>query len=210
MRTLILDLGNVIACFDHRRACRQLAALSSQEVSEDDVHAGVFGSGLERDFDCGAIDTAAFIARLRARFGLQGDDVAVARAWSDIFWPNEPMIEFVRRADASGVRLVLASNTNPLHVAQVQQQFGETLRRFAALVLSCDVGCRKPARAFFERCVAVAQAGLDDCLYVDDRADFVAAARALGVNGLVYEPGSAVPDALLAWVSATDSRAPGR
>ncbi len=204
MRTLILDLGNVIACFDHRRACRQLAALSTSGVSEDDVYEGVFSSGLERAFDLGVVGTPAFLSALRTRFQLASSDDAIGRAWSDIFWPSAPMIEVVRRAHDAGVRLVLASNTNPLHFAQVRRQFAETIERFDALVLSYEVGVRKPDRVFFRHCLDEARAPADACVYVDDRPDFVEAAAQVGLRGIVCTPGAGVawPEIMNRWSTA--------
>lgn len=66
--------------------------------------------------------------------------------------------------------------------------FAETLAGLDAQVLSYRVGSRKPEPPFFAACVAAAQSAASECVYVDDREDFVAPGRLLGMAGLVYAP----------------------
>jgi glucose-1-phosphatase len=189
MKTLILDLGNVVAFFDHRRACRQLASLAKKPTTEDTVYQAIFETSLERCFDCGAISASEFTEQLRAVLGLTASDEAIAMSWCDIFWLNDEVVSLLPRIRESGTRLILASNTNELHFQWVLNQFAKPLGLFADFVLSYQLGTRKPAVAFFQRCVETTREEARDCIYIDDRSDFVDIARSLGMTGLVYAPG---------------------
>jgi FMN phosphatase YigB (HAD superfamily) len=188
-RCVLLDFGNVIAFFDHRKACRQLAELSTAALDGEHIYQAIFESGLETGYDTGRISTAEFLEGLRQAFCLDGSDAEIGRAWSDIFTPNPSMASAIRALNDRGVRMVLASNTNALHHEWFASLFADTLAAIDAQVLSYRVGCRKPERAFFSACLAAARCAPAECLYVDDRDDFVTAGRELGVNGLVYIPG---------------------
>ena len=187
-RCVLLDFGNVVAFFDHRRACRQLAALSAARISADDVYRAIFDAGLETGYDTGRISSIDFLATLRSRFSLHASDEEIARAWSDIFMPNEAMAAALPALKARGLRVVLASNTNELHHQWFSRVFADTLAVLDAQVLSYRVGSRKPEQPFFEACIDAAQCAASDCVYVDDREDFVAAGRRLGLTGLIYTP----------------------
>lgn len=187
-KTVVLDFGNVVAFFDHRRACRQLAAMSGRGSGEDEVFREVFETSLEHDVDAGIIPPERFIDILRGRLWLDGTDDQIRTAWCDIFTPNEGMAALIPRLKQDGIRLVLASNTNALHFDWIARQFAPLLSHFDALVLSHQVGARKPDRRFFSACLAVSHAEAHECLYVDDRADFVDAARGMGMTGVVYRP----------------------
>jgi FMN phosphatase YigB (HAD superfamily) len=189
IRCVLLDFGNVIAFFDHRKACRQLAALSSAALDAEDIYQAIFETGLESGYDLGRLSTAEFIDRLRREFKLEGSDAEVGRAWSDIFTANEAMASAIPELKSRELRLVLASNTNALHHRWFAQRFADTLSALDAQVLSYQVGSRKPERSFFAACLAAAGCTPAECLYVDDRRDFVAAGRELGMTGLVYAPG---------------------
>lgn len=188
VEALLIDFGNVVGFFDHRRACVQLAALSSDAtVTANDVAAVLFGDTVEEDFDCGRLTTETFASCLRSTLALDGSDELIAAAWGDIFTPNPAMHELLVELRARSYRLILASNTNEIHFDWIKRGFAPSLALFDALVLSFDVGARKPAPAFYARCVDAAQCGASACLYIDDRADLVAAAHALGIRGLVYD-----------------------
>jgi putative hydrolase of the HAD superfamily len=200
MTTLIFDLGNVIAFFDHGRACRQIASLGRPGTTEDSVADLLFHRPLERDYDTGAISTAQFVGALRVHFGITAPDDAIANAWTDIFTPNPHLTDQLPGLKAKGFRLVVASNTNELHFARIRSMTPGMISPgvitpgvfsvFDAYVLSYQVGARKPAEAFFHGVLDAAQAPASACFYVDDRPDFVAAAASLGIPGAVYEPGA--------------------
>jgi len=189
MQSLVLDLGNVLAFFDHRRACRQLAALAQPGTTEDAVFDLLFHHPLERGYDTGEITTTEFIAALRSAFGMTAQDEAIAEAWSDIFEPNTTLIAQLPALKAVVKRLVLASNTNELHFTRIRRIMPAAIALFDATVLSFEVGLRKPSVHFFERVVAATEGPAGASVYVDDRPDFVAAAESFGMRGRVYQSG---------------------
>jgi putative hydrolase of the HAD superfamily len=186
VRTLLLDFGNVIAYFDHRRATRRLAALPGVSRPELDIYHRIFESGLESDFDAGRMTAAAFLSRLREITGGSASDAELADAWTGIFWPNSAMDVLLPRLKTARLRLVLASNTNALHAERFLEQFAAPLAAFDDLVLSFEIHARKPERRFFEVCLERAQASADECLFVDDKREYVEAARGLGIPSTVY------------------------
>jgi putative hydrolase of the HAD superfamily len=190
MTTLILDMGNVIAYFDHLLACRQLASLASNGVNESGLYEAIFKTPLEEDFDCGRLSPDQFVGSLRSLTKSTAPDEAIARAWCDIFRLNDDVASRLPGLANSPVRLVLASSTNALHFQWVTSRFPTPFAAFDAFVVSFAVGARKPDRAFFNEVLEAANAPARECTYVDDRPDYVAAARALGMAGTVYGPGA--------------------
>ena len=188
MRALLMDFGNVVGFFDHRRACRQLAALSRRDLTEDEVYRRVFQSPLEPDVDKGRVPRLEFLRRLREELGLEATDEEIARAWADIFEPNDHLIAQLPAARAAAGRLVLASNTNEVHFDWIRRQFAGALAEFDAFVVSYEAGARKPEPEFFAHCARVAGVPAAACIFVDDKPEFVAVATGLGMAGVVYTP----------------------
>lgn len=195
---LIFDFGNVLAWVNHRQACRRLAQLSSAALEEGAVYDLVFTSGLEARYDRGEISTAAFPAELQALLKLAAPLTTIAAVWSDVFTPNPAVLELIPGLVVAGYCLVLASNTNELHAQWFERQFAPTLQHFHWQILSHQVHARKPERRFFQQCLSAAACSADRCLYVDDRADFVAAAAEQGIGGIVYQPEVDLEDLLRA------------
>src|SRR5262249_16181099 len=117
--------------------------------------------------------------------GLRCSDEAAAAAYADIFRPNESVCELLPRLKGR-YRLLLGSNTNDLHARQFLRQLDEPLGHFDALVLSHEVGSRKPAPAFYRHCQSLAGCAAEECLFIDDLPANVLGARACGWHGVVY------------------------
>jgi putative hydrolase of the HAD superfamily len=183
IEALVFDFGKVVGLFDHRLTTNRLAPHAA--LPADALHAYLFGGTLEDDYESGRISSADFLKRVREACGLSCDDEVLSKAWADIFWPNEAVCALLP-ALRSRYRLLLASNTNELHARQFCHQFADTLRHFHAVVLSHEIGVRKPKAAFFERCQRLAGCPPQACLFIDDLPANVAGARACGWHGIVY------------------------
>jgi putative hydrolase of the HAD superfamily len=149
------------------------------------MDAHLFGGSLEDDYESGQISTSEFLRRVRETCRLTCPDEIIAAAWADIFWPNEEVCALLPRLKPR-YRLLLGSNTNELHARQFCGQFADWLQHFDALVLSHEIGVRKPRAGFFEHCLRLAECAPAECLFIDDLAANVAGARACGWQGIVY------------------------
>jgi FMN phosphatase YigB (HAD superfamily) len=183
IQTIIFDFGRVIGFFDHRVTTKRLAEHADLPVEE--MHASLFEGTLEDDYESGRISTSEFLRRVREACRLTCPDEIIASAWADIFWPNEPICALLPRLKPR-YRLLLGSNTNELHARQFCGQFADWLRHFDALVLSHEVGVRKPKAGFFEHCIRLAGCAPADCVFIDDLPSNVAGARACGLQSIVY------------------------
>jgi glucose-1-phosphatase len=187
-RCIVFDFGNVIALFDHMVACQRLASLSRLPCDPQDAYERIFTTSLEEDYDCGRLSTATFIERLRRDLQLDASDEAIAAAWCDIFTPNPAIEQVIVQEKRRDTRLVLASNTNELHHQWFSRMFKPVVQLFDEQVLSFRVGARKPDVRFFEACIRAARRAADQIIYIDDRQEYVAAARTLGIHAVEYDP----------------------
>src|SRR4051794_23587404 len=163
--TVVFDFGNVVGFFSHRRAAEQVAAYSA--MSAEAIHAYLFGGRLEDDYESGRLSTPVYLGLVRERCRLSCTDAQLRVALADIFWPNDEVCALVPLL-APRYRLVLLSNTNELHADQFRAQFASTLRHFDALVLSHDVGLRKPDPRLYAECRRRAGARSPaECVFVD-------------------------------------------
>jgi putative hydrolase of the HAD superfamily len=183
IQTIVFDFGNVIGFFDHSPAISRLAAHASVDAAT--IRSSIYGGDLEDAYESGRISTAEFLQQLRTLCQLRCSDEEAGAAYGDIFWPNEPLCALVPQLKPR-YRLLLGSNTSELHSRQFRRQFADTLRHFDALVLSHDVGVRKPKAAFFEHTRRLAGCAPQACLFIDDLPANVKGAIACGWQGIVY------------------------
>jgi putative hydrolase of the HAD superfamily len=205
IRTVVFDFGNVLGFFSHQQAAKQLAAFGA--ASPEAIQSYLFGGTLEEDYESGRLTTPLLLGLLRETFHLRGSDEELGRAFADMFTPNEPVCRLVPRLKPR-YRLVLLSNTNDLHYRQFRPQFADTLDCFDALVLSHEIGVRKPDRRVYDHCRNLANCPAAECLFIDDLPSNIEGARALGWQGLVYRRGDDLAAALAA--HGVELSSPGR
>ena len=174
--TVVFDLGGVLVSVDFMRACRRLEAAGGAPAA--DICAAITDGADKAGFDTGRLSPQEFAARSCAAAGVDLPYAEFADIWCDIFTEQR---EVTGLLDEIGTQadLLLLSNTDPLHFEYVRSHYG-FLGKFRRLVLSYEVGHAKPARQIFERALGLCAAGTR-MIYVDDVAEYVAAARACGL-----------------------------
>jgi putative hydrolase of the HAD superfamily len=193
IKTIVFDFGNVVGFFDYDISTGRLARHS--HLSADDIRRFIYGGELEDAYESGRITSAEFVRRVREGCGLTCPDDVLMPAFADMFWPNPKVCALVPRLKPQ-YRLLLGSNTNELHARYFLKQFEETLRHFDGLVLSHEVGARKPRPEFFRHAERLAGCAAHECLFIDDLPANVAGARALGWQGIIYGSGCDLPSEL--------------
>jgi FMN phosphatase YigB (HAD superfamily) len=183
IKTIVFDFGNVIGYFDYRLTLNRLTAHT--DLSAEDLLAAIDGTELEVAYESGRISTPDFLRRVCEIGQLRCGHEELAAAWADIFTPNEDVCALLPLLKPR-YRLLLGSNTNDLHSRQFCRQFAEALRHFDALVLSHEIGVRKPHAGFFQHCQQLAHCSAEECVFIDDLPANIAGARAHGWQGIVY------------------------
>ncbi len=194
IQCFVFDFGNVVAFFDHGKACRQLAKLTKNCWSGEEIYKQMFqAGGLEEQYDLGKISTPDFLNRIKQQFSIDADNKDVEDAWCNIFWLNKSIVQLLSRLKAKSYKLILASNTNELHYKWCEKNFKEVLGDkevcgyFEFKVLSYDIKHRKPDIEFFDKCIEASGCNASQCVYVDDREDFVNVALEIGMNGILVD-----------------------
>lgn len=183
IKAIIFDFGNVIGFFDHRRATRRLQRETG--LPEAHWHRLMMDAALEDEYESGRVDSAGFLRRVRECCGMQVPEALLAEAYGDIFWANDDVCALVPKLKGR-YRLLLGSNTTDLHARQFRRQFADTLGHLDGIVLSFEIGARKPKAAFFEHCRQLAGCAAEECVFIDDLPANIEGARACGLQGIVY------------------------
>lgn len=182
-RTMLFDLGNVLLFFSHERMWRQIAEVL--DVPPGDVREILFESHLEADFERGHVGETEFRQCFERLAGHTVDVEVLRTAASDIFELNAPIVPLLDRLRSAGIRLVLLSNTNETHIQWVKRKF-DLLDRFDDFVLSYEVGALKPEAAIYEAALTKIACRPEECLYTDDLAGHVEAARRFGLDAELF------------------------
>ncbi len=144
---------------------------------------------LERGECTSAEFESALAARLVRR---DGGTVAADGLLAKMFAataPSEPMYAAVRALRAAGLRTCLLSNSwgSDGYPREILPEL------FDAVVISAEVGMRKPEERIFRHAIGLIGLAPGECVFIDDMAANVQAAEALGMRGVLHsEPSSTV------------------
>jgi len=184
---LLIDFGGVLttdvfASFGAFCATHGLPRDAVGDLLRDDPAAAELLVGLEKGVLGDEVFETGFAARLQAATGvpvsprgLLGDLTAGLR-------PVPEMLDAVATVRARGVPTVLVSNA----MGRTPYDLVDLPALFDDIVLSTDLGVRKPSRAIFAQAAARAGVAPERCLMVDDLAHNLAGAARIGMSGHLH------------------------
>ncbi len=203
LRTIIFDLGDVIIPIDMGAPIRNFATLAN--LPEETVTALWKQHNLWHHYETGVVDDAGFRQHVRQLLG--NDDWAdevIDTTWNSILL-DLPVarIERILELKASGkYRLFLLSNTNAIHIRQVNQLLTKlnqpTLEAlFERVFYSHEVGMAKPSPTIYQHVLTEAGLVADETLFLDDNPANIAAAASLGIRAMQVIPPLTMLDYLI-------------
>ena len=182
MPDFLFDIGKVLLDFDFETSLRKFlpsnhpdpaAALDKLLARKDEFEAGQISS---EDYTRWSLETLEF-------------DVSTEvfhHAWRNIFTPNPPMWETVRKLHATGHRLILFSNINGIHSPWIFENFPE-FSLFHGAVLSYEVGAIKPQPEIYQHAIDKYSLVPENTLYIDDLPANIATGQQLGFQTHFYD-----------------------
>lgn len=176
-QVVVFDLGKVLLDFDYRIAARRIA--SRGKISYEQVQSFIDHSPLLFRYETGQLDRNQFFDEVCSVTGFCGGMDEFSEFFSDIFVPIEEMVQLHAELRARGVPTYIFSNTNDLAVGHIRKRF-PFFGNFDGYVFSYEHGAMKPDAKLYQ--VIENQTGRvkGEILYLDDRAENIAAGAARG------------------------------
>jgi FMN phosphatase YigB (HAD superfamily) len=183
IEAIIFDIGRVIIHLDPSRAIAAIGAGST--LAPDKLWRAVQEDPLWIGWQEGRVTPREWYENLIARFHTPISFDEFCNAWNSVLVPKPILPERLFKQLSKKCRLVLLSNTDPIHVGYMESKF-KFLRYFPKRVYSCDVGASKPGVKIFRAAIRAADAPAGRVLFIDDIRQYVLAARRIGLNALQF------------------------
>jgi FMN phosphatase YigB (HAD superfamily) len=180
---IIFDIGQVIVRVEPRRV---LSILHSNKLdSPEKIWTAIQRDPLWKNWQEGRLAPRGWCAHLTQRFNLRVSFDQFCEAWSSVILPapilpNQLFARLSRRC-----RLILLSNTDPIHVAYLESHF-TFFRYFPARIYSCRVGASKPEPKIYQAAIHSAGVPPARILYIDDVLPYVRAGRRMGLDAIQF------------------------
>lgn len=198
-RFVFFDLGNVLLRFQTENLLARTAEV--MECDADRIHRALFGSGLQKDVECGRLSEEEFFKEFCRQLDRTPDRNRLAEAMNNIFTVLDEMQPFVDRVVAADMPRGILSNTGVTHWNYCVKKFPFLLQSFPGNhVLSFEVGAMKPGPAIFQAALETARKTVSDIekkeiLFIDDLESNVQGAGDFGLDAIVFSSAEMLADA---------------
>jgi FMN phosphatase YigB (HAD superfamily) len=183
IEAIIFDIGRVIIDLDPSRAIATIGAGS--RLAPDEVWRAVQDDPLWLGWQEGRVTPRQWYKNLIARFHAPISFDEFRDAWNSVLVPKTILPEQLFKQLAKTCRLVLLSNTDPIHVEYMESKF-KFMPYFTRRIYSCEVGASKPCVKIFQAAIKAAGVPAERALYIDDIQEYVLAGQAAGLNANLF------------------------
>lgn len=181
---IVFDLGRVLVDFDYGLVVSRLALRCGRPAAA--IARLVDQSPLLIDYESGLINTAEFFDKIRTATGFPGEIAEFAELFGDIFTEIEPLVAMQQQLKANGFKTYIFSNTNELAVRWITQRF-PFFSGFTGYIYSYEHKAQKPEAKIYEVVESVTGRRGAQIVYIDDRAENIAAGQARGWQAVLQE-----------------------
>ena len=183
IKAVIFDFGNVICKLDNNIFLRRISGYTEKPVPE--LAGLIYGkSDLPRLYEIGLINSDVFFSGIVELCALRIKKEEFIRAYTDIFTPIPATFDLVRQLKA-GYKLALLSNTSEWDFEEGIKPI-EIYDLFDTVTLSYEVKAMKPGRKIYMDALSKLKLAPRECVYIDDIAEYAAAAREIGIHSFRY------------------------
>lgn len=193
IRCLIFDLFGIMISFDEMSVYRRLAAHCDDSETALRAMQGLVSTP---DLIAGRMTLAQLHQQLVTAHGLKLDFAKFQTNWLTPYTSAMPGTASLLEELSGTYRLILLSNVDRYYLEVVRKQHRE-LRHFAAQLVSCEMGIAEPNAMAFTLALRAAEAQPNECYFIDNKAENVDAARALGRRGHVFSNTQTLRNALV-------------
>ena len=179
-KTIIFDLGGVLVNLDWDKVCAGLQRHSnSGDVRSEVVNGPIVMSAMQ-----GLLSPQAYHEALcrKLHSGLGYEEFV--GIWNGLLSANYDIIPLVERLKPDH-RLILASNTDPIHFAHTIQNCS-VLENFESFFLSYEMRLLKPDSEFYRHVLKTLAVPAGECVFIDDRVENVESARSVGITSFRF------------------------
>jgi HAD superfamily hydrolase (TIGR01549 family) len=196
VRAVLFDLGGVLLDVDLQRSFDAWSRHS--RLSREELQAAFrFDDPFQRH-ETGALSPDGYFAHLREALALEGDTAAVQAGFNAMLAAEIAETVDLLEAIRNRVPCYAISNTNPVHLAEIERAFPRLLPRFTRVFTSHEIGHRKPHAAAFEHVLREIGLPAAQVLLFDDLVTNIEAARALGLQAVLVRSPADVREGLAA------------
>lgn len=183
IKVLVFDLGNVLIPFDYNIIINNFNNIEPQ-LGDKFEKLYTKNYYVHESFEKGEMSVNEFSRIMLTWLDNKIDQEKFCNIFSNIFTLNEELIDLLPKLKKK-IPLVLLSNTNHIHQKYGWEKY-DFLKHFDKLVLSHEVGYRKPEEGIYKAVENYTGESPDAHLFTDDILEYVEAAKNFGWEAVQF------------------------
>lgn len=185
IKNVVFDFGNVLVKWDIDAI---LERYTSDKEEAKTLKAVIFESEEWLQMDEGTLSAAQAVEIFEDRVPerLKGRAAELMCTWFEKVEFNQKVCELIKNLKQAGVRVYGLSNTNLQFYEHVQKS--DVGKWFDGFVISAVEHLMKPDEKIYERLFETFSLNPEECFFVDDTEENIAAGRRCGMDGFVFAP----------------------
>jgi putative hydrolase of the HAD superfamily len=186
IKNVIFDVGGVLVDFRWRALMDDLGLPHERQ---DEFEKKVFGSKWWGELDRGVLDEEYVVDKIRENNKEHINEFELVWANQvDLVATYDYVNNWINSLKAKGLKIYLLSNY-PKSIFSLHEEKGKFtfIDKIDGRVVSGFVGMVKPDAEIYELLMKKYGLNAKECVFIDDRAENIKAAKALGMEGIVFE-----------------------
>ncbi len=186
IRALILDYGGVISKPQDFEHVENMYRILEQEYKDFDI----MYRRNRAEYDSGHKTGTEYWTGILKHFNIESKSTTIAtliqedvKSWTRI---NDSIIRFVKEVRSKIDKLSIISNMTEDTLACIRASF-KWLDLFDELIFSCEFKTNKPDEKIYQACLDKLKLSPAECLFVDDSAENIEGASAIGMNTIHFK-----------------------
>jgi epoxide hydrolase-like predicted phosphatase len=196
IRAVIWDFGGVLVRTADQARRKALAA--DLGLTLDELAARIFDSEKRLKAQLGQIDGEQHLQSVAAEFGMSRDELEAKFFADDTL--DQVLMDYIR-ALRPRYKTGLLSNAMSTLRNLITERY-PIADAFDAIIISAEVAVMKPDRRIYQLALEALEVQPDEAIFIDDFADNVAGALALGMHSIRFQSRQQALDELNALLSA--------
>lgn len=186
IKNIIFDLGNTLVYFDFWYFYDGVSRLE-KKLNPASLQRFIIEKKLGDKLCTGKILPKQAFRIIKKKFEMKIGYKDFIYLYSDIFWENTPMKNFLEKIIRENIyKVVLLSNTDIIHFNFINKNF-PYVNLIRNKVLSYKAGLMKPSKRIFLHTLKKYKFAKSETLVIDDMRPNIAAASSLGLQTLHYK-----------------------
>ena len=182
IKAVLFDIGGVMIYDPDEQIYRTI----SQAMDRDYKKTRPKAEELLPDLEIGKISEREYFIRLTKVLGIPFRELYV-KLWNSAtenFELNEGVFKIARELK-NNYKIGIISNTNKTHVDYFKST--HWIKIFNPVILSSDVGAKKPDRKVYEIAIKKLDLAAGECVFVDNLLKHIRAAKRFGMKGILFK-----------------------